>query len=65
LYGEELYGFTPHPIRFGGTNQGGWDGKGMWLLGRGQNFMQCLGGHTRSRDCMEDLGIGGRITLKQ
>ena len=40
LYSEELYDFTPHPIRFGWTNQG-WDGMGRAFGCMGEERTAC------------------------
>jgi hypothetical protein len=44
----------PHQILFGGSNEGGLSGWGMWILRRNMKI----------RDHPQDLGVEGRIIVK-
>jgi hypothetical protein len=52
-------------ILLGWLNEGGWGGQGMWhAWRRGEVFTGFLLGGPKARDHWEDLGVGGRITLR-
>jgi hypothetical protein len=54
-----------HRILLGWLNQGGWGDRDMWQeLGRGEVFTGFWLGDPKVRDHWEDLGVGGRITLR-
>jgi len=59
--------FTSHQVLFGWSNQEEWNGVG-WACstyGRQERCMLGFGGETwGERDCLEDLGVNGRILIK-
>jgi hypothetical protein len=54
-----------HRILLGRLNQGGWGGQDMWhAWGMGEVFTGFWLGGPKVRDHWEDLGVGGKITLR-
>lgn len=56
---------TPHEILFWLSNQGGWDGYGMWhIWGRGGIGTGLLRINLQDGDHLEDLSVAKRRILK-
>jgi hypothetical protein len=54
-----------HLILLGWLNQGGWGDQAIWhAWGRGEMFTGFWLGDLKERDCWEDQGLGGKITLR-
>jgi hypothetical protein len=65
LHNDELHNLYSSPNIVKRLNQIGLGGRDMWhTLGRGEVFTGFWLGGPKVRDHWEDLGVGGRITLR-